>query len=244
MASVPTRRIPIPGNAPSNAAYLPRAPRPRCRHPRRRLFIRHRATGRRPLHPLQCPTIAPPVVSNGSRPIATYQARLSARDHRSSSGASLDSIPDILRQDRANFHRFNARDPRTKATRSSADMRQRAPLRQPDVLRRHREVIVQRHAAGASRCVPAPGDRDHSLAMKHLGCGLPSCSCSLPPATGACSPPTSRQFPQARARCSPPTPNISPASATERFSGATARAMAFDDGRTGKTRAELFDGPR
>ena len=41
---------------------------------------------------------------------ALYQVRLSERDHYSSSGAKLTSVAAILRQDRANYHKFNKRD--------------------------------------------------------------------------------------------------------------------------------------
>lgn len=42
--------------------------------------------------------------------ICTYAAVLSARDHRSSTGAALRDVASIIRQDRANFHRFRIRD--------------------------------------------------------------------------------------------------------------------------------------
>ena len=38
------------------------------------------------------------------------EARLSAEDHRSSAGVVLNKVPDILRQDRANFHRGTHKD--------------------------------------------------------------------------------------------------------------------------------------
>ena len=40
----------------------------------------------------------------------TYVARLSAKDHFNSSGGRLDSAAAIIRQDRANFHKFGRRD--------------------------------------------------------------------------------------------------------------------------------------
>lgn len=43
--------------------------------------------------------------------IATYTARLSSQDHFNSSGARLRNAAAIIRQDRANFHRFGVRDP-------------------------------------------------------------------------------------------------------------------------------------
>ena len=39
-----------------------------------------------------------------------YQARLSEQDHVSSRGVKLTTVAAILRQDRANYHKFNKRD--------------------------------------------------------------------------------------------------------------------------------------
>ena len=41
---------------------------------------------------------------------ANYVARLSSKDHHNSSGAKLTSVAAILRQDRANYHKYNKRD--------------------------------------------------------------------------------------------------------------------------------------
>ena len=41
---------------------------------------------------------------------ALYEARLSAQDHTSSDGSKLSDVAAILRQDRANFHKFKKRD--------------------------------------------------------------------------------------------------------------------------------------
>jgi hypothetical protein len=43
--------------------------------------------------------------------IESYVARLSANDHFNSSGGRLTSPALIIRQDRANFHKFGLRDP-------------------------------------------------------------------------------------------------------------------------------------
>ncbi len=45
----------------------------------------------------------------------TYTARLSARDHFNSSGERLTSAAAIIRQDRANFHKFGKRDAEDEA---------------------------------------------------------------------------------------------------------------------------------
>ena len=45
------------------------------------------------------------------RPIESYVARLSARDHFNSNGQRLTSAAAIIRQDRANFYVYGIRDP-------------------------------------------------------------------------------------------------------------------------------------
>lgn len=45
------------------------------------------------------------------RPLETYYASLSAWDHIDGRGRRLTSVSDILRQDRANYHHRNLRDP-------------------------------------------------------------------------------------------------------------------------------------
>jgi hypothetical protein len=47
----------------------------------------------------------------GVRLEQSFVARLSHRDHFNSRGERLTTIAQIIRQDRANFHRFNRRDP-------------------------------------------------------------------------------------------------------------------------------------
>jgi hypothetical protein len=48
--------------------------------------------------------------SNGQDYSALYEARLSAQDHTSSDGSKLADVASILRQDRANYHKFKKRD--------------------------------------------------------------------------------------------------------------------------------------
>jgi len=48
--------------------------------------------------------------SNGQDYSALYEARLSAQDHTSSDGSKLTDVASILRQDRANYHKFKKRD--------------------------------------------------------------------------------------------------------------------------------------
>ena len=40
-----------------------------------------------------------------------FSAKLSAKDHYNSAGEKLTSVAAIIQQDRANFHKFNQRDP-------------------------------------------------------------------------------------------------------------------------------------
>lgn len=47
--------------------------------------------------------------------ICSYTARLSARDHRASDGYALRDVAAIIRQDRANFHKFRIRDEEDEA---------------------------------------------------------------------------------------------------------------------------------
>jgi len=63
--------------------------------------------------------------SHADELLETYTARLSKRDHYNSSGTRLTSAAAIIRQDRANFHKFNKRDPEDENDRffASADNR-------------------------------------------------------------------------------------------------------------------------
>ncbi len=56
-------------------------------------------------------TALQPVAANAQELLASYTARLSSKDHFNSSGARLRSAAAIIRQDRANFHRYGRRDP-------------------------------------------------------------------------------------------------------------------------------------
>ena len=42
--------------------------------------------------------------------LGSYVARMSERDHQASDGYALDSAAQIVRQDRANWHKFHRRD--------------------------------------------------------------------------------------------------------------------------------------
>jgi len=58
----------------------------------------------------------------------TYRAQLSERDHFNSNGERLQSAAAIIRQDRANFHRFGIRDPGDQSDVFFTDVNNRAEL--------------------------------------------------------------------------------------------------------------------
>jgi hypothetical protein len=58
----------------------------------------------------------------------SYKAQLSERDHFSSTGERLRSAAAIIRQDRANFHRFGIRDPADQSDVFFTDVNNRAEL--------------------------------------------------------------------------------------------------------------------
>lgn len=62
------------------------------------------------------------------KPIDSYYARLSERDHFSSSGQRLTKVAGIIRQDRANVHQFGKVDPEDAKDRFFSDKNNRAKL--------------------------------------------------------------------------------------------------------------------
>jgi hypothetical protein len=58
----------------------------------------------------------------------SYRAQLSERDHFNSNGERLRSAAAIIRQDRANFHRFGIRDPADQSDVFFTDVNNRAGL--------------------------------------------------------------------------------------------------------------------
>ncbi len=56
-----------------------------------------------------------PLAGAQDRPLETYQARLSERDHFNSQGVRLQTAAGIIRQDRANYYVYNKRDPEDQA---------------------------------------------------------------------------------------------------------------------------------
>lgn len=66
--------------------------------------------------------------SDGSGPIESYAARLSARDHFNSNGERLQSPAAIIRQDRANYYVYGYRDPEDEPDRFFSSKENRARL--------------------------------------------------------------------------------------------------------------------
>lgn len=55
-------------------------------------------------------TLAPAATAQ-DQPLESYYAKLSRWDHFNSSGVRLTTAAQIIRQDRANYHKFGRRDP-------------------------------------------------------------------------------------------------------------------------------------
>ena len=71
-----------------------------------------------------------PAPSRAQQLIGSYVARLSEADHFNSQGQRLTSAAAIIRQDRANFHRFGIRDPEDEDDTFFSDEGNRAVLEQ------------------------------------------------------------------------------------------------------------------
>jgi len=71
-----------------------------------------------------------PTLAQAQQLIGSYTALLSDADHVNSSGQRLTSAAAIIRQDRANFHRFGIRDPEDQDDAFFADEANRAALEQ------------------------------------------------------------------------------------------------------------------
>lgn len=62
------------------------------------------------------------------KPIAVYKTRLGEQDHFNSKGKELKSAAGIIRQDRANYHRFQKRDPQDEYDPVFSDKDNRAQM--------------------------------------------------------------------------------------------------------------------
>jgi hypothetical protein len=71
-----------------------------------------------------------PTVLRAQQLIGSYVALLSEADHFNSQGQRLTSAAAIIRQDRANFHRFKIRDPEDQDDPLFGDERNRSALEQ------------------------------------------------------------------------------------------------------------------
>ncbi|MCE1237777.1 MAG: hypothetical protein LWW93_15615 [Hyphomicrobiales bacterium] len=76
--------------------------------------------------------------------IESYTARLSRADHFNSYGERLSSPAAIIRQDRANFHKFGVRDSEDEGDRYFSDMANRALMER--LLERGRTTGAARRA--------------------------------------------------------------------------------------------------
>jgi hypothetical protein len=74
--------------------------------------------------------IGAPRLAQAQQLIGSYVALLSEADHFNSSGQRLSSAAAIIRQDRANFHRFGIKDPQDEGDAFFADEGNRAGLEQ------------------------------------------------------------------------------------------------------------------
>ena len=74
--------------------------------------------------------IGAPTLAQAQQLIGSYVARLSEADHFNSSGQRLTSAAAIIRQDRANFHRFGIKDAQDEGDDFFADEGNRAALEQ------------------------------------------------------------------------------------------------------------------
>jgi serine/threonine protein kinase len=110
--ALPVEPTPVPETIPAAADTPPPAPTPLP------AYVPEPTPW--PVRPRILPRLAYP-----QTPLFVYRTRLSAQDHLSSTGARLTTIPDILRQDRANFHRFGKADPEDESDPLFADARNR-----------------------------------------------------------------------------------------------------------------------
>jgi hypothetical protein len=80
-------------------------------------------------------------------PIDSYSTKLSAQDHTNSDGVKLTSVADIIRQDRANYHKFNIRDAedQTDTVFGDAESRERIPamLKKGHIDKQTKNIILK-----------------------------------------------------------------------------------------------------
>ena len=93
-------------------------------------------------------------------PIDTYTAKLSSEDHFNSNGERLKSVADIIRQDRANYHKFNVRDAEDQGDGffGDADSRERIPKM---LKNGHIDKVAQKSILNGSPVVTVSIYRNH-----------------------------------------------------------------------------------
>ena len=69
-------------------------------------------------------------IRDGEVIVASYKAHLSAQDHFSSNGSRLSNAAAVIRQDRANFHKFGLRDAQDQSDDFFANASNREALEQ------------------------------------------------------------------------------------------------------------------
>ncbi|MEM6383985.1 MAG: hypothetical protein AAF739_15035 [Pseudomonadota bacterium] len=69
--------------------------------------------------------LAPVASQAQGRLVTEYTARLSSADHETSQGVRHDTVAGVLRQDRANVHRFDAADPEDEVDEVFSDPHER-----------------------------------------------------------------------------------------------------------------------
>ena len=79
---------------------------------------------------MQVPNKALNSLREGEVIVTSYKAHLSAQDHLSSSGSRLSNPAAIIRQDRANFHKFGLRDAQDQSDDFFANASNREALEQ------------------------------------------------------------------------------------------------------------------
>jgi hypothetical protein len=72
--------------------------------------------------------VCPLSYAGADEPLESYTARLSADDHTNSDGKKLTTVAEIIRQDRANYHKFNLRDAEDTADSFFANAKNRERL--------------------------------------------------------------------------------------------------------------------
>jgi hypothetical protein len=93
-------------------------------------------------------------------PIDTYTAKLSSEDHFNSDGGRLKSVADIIRQDRANYHKFNIRDAEDQGDSFFGDKDSRERI--PKMLKNgHIDKVAQNSILNGSPVVTVSIYRNH-----------------------------------------------------------------------------------